>query len=83
MKDVLARLPGVGDVQLFGGREYAMRIWLDPDKVAAYDLNASEVLAALRAQNRAGLGRHPEPAAGRPARGLPAQRADARPAVHA
>ena len=51
VKDALARLPGVGDVQLFGARDYAMRIWLDPDKVAAYNLNASEVLAALRAQN--------------------------------
>ena len=51
VKDALARLPGVGDVQLFGARDYAMRIWLDPDKVAAHDLNASEVLAALQAQN--------------------------------
>src|SRR5499427_5242433 len=51
VKDRLARLPGVGDVQLFGARDYAMRIWLDPDKVAAYKLNANEVLAALRAQN--------------------------------
>ena len=51
VKDVLARLPGVGDVQIIGGREYAMRIWLDPDKVAAHNLNANEVLAALRAQN--------------------------------
>jgi multidrug efflux pump len=51
VKDALARLPGVGDVQLFGSRDYAMRIWLDPDKVAAYKLNAAEVLAALRAQN--------------------------------
>src|SRR5215831_1206972 len=51
IKDALARLPGVGDVQLFGSRDYAMRIWLDPDKVAAYKLDASEVLAALRAQN--------------------------------
>jgi multidrug efflux pump subunit AcrB len=51
IKDALARLPGVGDVQLFGARDYAMRIWLDPDKAAAYRLNASEVLAAPRAQN--------------------------------
>ncbi len=51
VKDVLARLPGVGDVQLFGSRDYAMRIWLDPDKIAAYHLDASEVLAALQAQN--------------------------------
>lgn len=51
VKDVLARLPGVGDVELQGAREYAMRIWLDPDKVAAHNLNAGEVLEALRAQN--------------------------------
>ena len=51
VKDALARLPGVGDVQLFGARDYAMRIWLDPDKVAANNLSAAEVLAALRAQN--------------------------------
>src|SRR6201996_4442570 len=51
VKDVLASLPGVGDVQFQGGREYAMRIWLDPDKAAAYGLSASDVLAALRAQN--------------------------------
>src|SRR4030081_1731647 len=38
IKDALARLPGVGDVQLFGARDYAMRIWLDPDKTAAYRL---------------------------------------------
>src|SRR5215470_6234084 len=51
VKDILARLQGVGDVQFQGGREYAMRIWLEPDKVAANNLNGSEVLAALRAQN--------------------------------
>src|SRR5258708_30517023 len=51
VKDALARLQGVGDVQFLGGREYAMRIWLDPDKVAAHNLSATEALAALRAQN--------------------------------
>jgi HAE1 family hydrophobic/amphiphilic exporter-1 len=51
VKDVLARLPGVGDVEFQGAREYAMRIWLDPDKVATHNLNAGEVLEALRAQN--------------------------------
>jgi hydrophobe/amphiphile efflux-1 (HAE1) family protein len=51
IKDVLARLPGVGDVQFQGAREYAMRVWLDPDKAAAYNLNAGDVLSALRAQN--------------------------------
>ncbi len=51
VKDALARLQGVGDVQFIGGREYAMRIWLDPDKVAAHNLSGGDVLAALRAQN--------------------------------
>src|ERR1700735_3017284 len=51
IKDALARLPGVGDVQYLGAREYAMRIWLDPDKVASRNLSAEEVLSALRAQN--------------------------------
>jgi hydrophobe/amphiphile efflux-1 (HAE1) family protein len=51
IKDALARLEGVGDVQFMGAREYAMRIWLDPDKAAAHDISGGEVLAALRAQN--------------------------------
>jgi len=51
IKDVLARLPGVGNVEIQGDREYAMRIWLDSDKAAAYGLSAGDVLAALRAQN--------------------------------
>jgi hydrophobe/amphiphile efflux-1 (HAE1) family protein len=50
--DPLARLQGVGDVQIVGAREYAMRIWLDPDKVASNDLTAAQVLAVLRAQNQ-------------------------------
>jgi hydrophobe/amphiphile efflux-1 (HAE1) family protein len=51
VRDVLARLEGIGDVQIFGAREYAMRIWLDPDRVSARGLTAGDVLAALRAQN--------------------------------
>lgn len=51
VKDVLARLPGVGDIQFYGERQYAMRVWLDPDKVASRNLTAAEVLAALKAQN--------------------------------
>jgi HAE1 family hydrophobic/amphiphilic exporter-1 len=51
VRDVLARIDGVGDVRVFGARDYAMRIWLDPDKVAARGLTAGEVVAALRAQN--------------------------------
>jgi HAE1 family hydrophobic/amphiphilic exporter-1 len=51
IKDPIARLSGVGDVQSFGARDYAMRIWLDPDKVASHNLTAGDVVAALRAQN--------------------------------
>ncbi len=51
MRDVLARLPGVGDVQIASPRDYAMRIWIDPDKAAAYGLTADDIVAALRAQN--------------------------------
>src|SRR6202046_3948147 len=40
IKDALARLPGVGDVQLFGPRDYAMRVWLDPDRAAARGISA-------------------------------------------
>ncbi len=51
IKDELARIPGVGDAQQFGGGDYAMRLWLDPDKVAARGLTASDVLRAVREQN--------------------------------
>src|SRR5271154_6222176 len=51
VKDVLARIPGAGDVQIFGSGDYAMRIWLNPDKIAARNLTASDVVAAIREQN--------------------------------
>jgi hydrophobe/amphiphile efflux-1 (HAE1) family protein len=51
VRDTLARLPGVGDVPIFGSGDYAMRIWLDPNKVAAKGLTASDVVAAIREQN--------------------------------
>ena len=51
IRDEIARLPGVADFLLFGDRQYAMRIWIDPDKAAAYNISATEILAALRAQN--------------------------------
>jgi len=51
VRDVLARLPGVGDVAVFGSGDYAMRVWLDPNKVAAKGLTASDVVAAIREQN--------------------------------
>ena len=51
VKDQLARLQGMGEVQLFGAGDYAMRIWLDPQKVAARGMTASDVVAAVREQN--------------------------------
>ena len=51
LKDELARIKGIGNIQIFGAAEYAMRIWLDPDKIASLDLTAGEVVTALRAQN--------------------------------
>lgn len=51
VRDQLARLPGVGDVLVWGAGEYSMRIWLDPAKVAARGLTASEVVAAIQEQN--------------------------------
>jgi multidrug efflux pump len=51
VKDVLARIPGAGDVELFGSGDYAMRLWLNPDKIAARNLTASDVVAAVREQN--------------------------------
>ena len=51
VKDALSRIDGVGDAQLFGGGDYAMRLWLDPDKVAARGLTAGDVLRAVREQN--------------------------------
>ena len=54
VKDVLARIDGVGDVTIFGARDYSMRIWLDPEKLAARNLTAGDVVAALRGAERAG-----------------------------
>src|SRR5712671_3769808 len=51
IKDALARVDGVGDVNVFGARDYSMRVWLDPGKVAARGLTADDVVAALRAAN--------------------------------
>ena len=51
IKDALARIEGVGDVTIFGARDYSMRVWLDPAKVAERGLTAGQVVAALRAAN--------------------------------
>src|ERR671918_356995 len=51
VRDVLARLDGVGDITLFGLREYSMRVWLDPERLASLNLTAGDVTQALREQN--------------------------------
>lgn len=65
VKDELARLDGVGDVQLFGLGDYSLRVWLDPNKVASRGLTATDVVQAIREQNRqvaaGALGAPPSP----------------------
>lgn len=51
VRDELARLPGVGQAESFGGGDYSMRIWLDPEKAASRSLNAGDILNAVREQN--------------------------------
>ena len=51
VRDQLERLDGVGDIQIFGARDYSMRLWLDPDKISTLGLTAGEVVAAIRSQN--------------------------------
>ena len=51
VKDELSRLDGVGQVQVFGGGEYAMRVWIDPDKAAARGLTSGDIVNAIREQN--------------------------------
>jgi hydrophobic/amphiphilic exporter-1 (mainly G- bacteria), HAE1 family len=52
LKDELARLPGVGNVNVFGAGQYSMRVWLDPDKLKARSLNAQDIVAALQGQSQ-------------------------------
>jgi multidrug efflux pump len=52
VRDKLARLEGVGEARVFGAGDYALRIWLDPEKVAGLNLTTSEIVAAIREQNR-------------------------------
>ncbi len=51
IKDQLSRIPGMGETLLFGAGDYAMRVWLDPQKVAARNMTAGDVVAAIREQN--------------------------------
>lgn len=51
LRDRLLRIEGVGNVQIFGGGNYSMRVWIDPDRAAARNLTAGEIVTALRTQN--------------------------------
>ncbi len=51
VRDILLRLDGVGNLLIFGEREYSLRIWLDPQKLSAYGMTAADVVQALREQN--------------------------------
>jgi hydrophobe/amphiphile efflux-1 (HAE1) family protein len=51
VRDELLRVDGIGDIQMFGARDYSMRLWLDPDRIATLGLTSAEVVAAIRAQN--------------------------------
>ncbi|MBX3411444.1 MAG: efflux RND transporter permease subunit [Pirellulales bacterium] len=65
IKDEIARVEGVGDVNVFGQRDYSMRIWLDPEKLAARNLTPADVAAAIREQNTpvasGAIGQQPSP----------------------
>jgi multidrug efflux pump len=51
IRDTLARLPGMGDVRVFGAGDYSMRVWLDPQKLASRNLTSTDVVSAIREQN--------------------------------
>src|SRR5579885_3680623 len=51
VRDQLLRLDGIGDITIFGARDYSMRLWLDPDKIANLGMTSADVIAAIRAQN--------------------------------
>jgi hydrophobic/amphiphilic exporter-1 (mainly G- bacteria), HAE1 family len=65
VRDALKRIPGIGDVIIFGERKYSMRLWLDPDRMAARQITANDVVTALRQQNvqvaAGSLGQAPAP----------------------
>src|SRR6185295_12581504 len=66
VRDELLRLDGVGDITIFGERQYSLRVWLDPDKLAVYGLTAGDVVRAIQEQNvqvsGGALGQEPVPA---------------------
>ena len=65
VRDALKRMPGVADVIIFGERKYAMRLWLDPTRLASRGLTAADVTRRAARAERADRGRRGRPAAGR------------------
>ena len=57
--DVLKRIEGIGDINEVGARQYSMRVWLDPERAASFNIAPSEILAAIRSQNTQIAGGHP------------------------
>src|SRR5205823_11553814 len=51
IRDELSRLPGVGDISYLGQRDYSMRLWLDPQRLSAYNLIPQDIIRAVQAQN--------------------------------
>jgi multidrug efflux pump len=68
VKDQLARISGVGDVIVFGARDYSMRVWLDPERLASRNMTASDIVRAIREQNlqvaAGAIGQPPVPTGG-------------------
>src|SRR5512145_2758620 len=66
VRDTLLRLDGVGDIIIFGAREFSLRVWLDPEKLASYGLAGGDIVRALQEQNvqvsGGALGQEPAPA---------------------
>ena len=78
--DVLNRINGVGSISVFGGRDYSMRVWLDPDRLQSLGLTTGDVVDGLAGAERAGRLGRAQPAARRPAARVPGGGADAGPA---
>jgi HAE1 family hydrophobic/amphiphilic exporter-1 len=76
VRDVLSRIDGVGNVTIFGARDYSMRIWLDPEKLAVRNLDRGRRGQCAARSERAGGSRRDQPAAGAATRRLSAQRRD-------
>ena len=76
--DVLSRIEGIGSITVFGGRDYSMRVWLDPDRLQSLGLTAERRDRGFATSKRAGRGRCAQPASRRSTRRLSGVGADTR-----